>query len=222
LPYLEQQALHQLGAGGTLAQIQASNAQVVATPLPGFNCPTRRSGGPYAGSVQFYMNCDPATVQAKGDYAVNGGDNTLIDLIIDFGLLGPSSLAEADTTYPWPDTSVFTGVCFLRSQIALVHIMRGTSNTYLVGEKMVNPDFYTDAAAADDSENENLYSGFNNDNTRCTAFPPRQDMTGYSNQYLFGSTHFGGFNMAMCDASVQWIDYAIPPSVFKAGGNRNP
>jgi len=220
LPHLEQNALANLGMGGTFAQIQAANTQVVATPIPMFNCPSRRVGGPYPGSFQGYVNCNPNSLQAKCDYAINGGDNTRLDLIVDLGLWGPGSLAEGDTTYPWPNPSLFTGVSFVRSEIRLATITRGTSNTYLVGEKMVNPSFYQGASSVDDGENECMYSGVNNDNTRCTAFPPRPDTIGYSNQYVFGSAHAGIFNMALCDGSVQTIGYDIDPAIFKASGNR--
>ena len=44
LPYLEQQALHDLGAGLTWNSTAAfaAKAQCAATPLTAFNCPTRR------------------------------------------------------------------------------------------------------------------------------------------------------------------------------------
>ena len=223
LPYVDQQPLANFGMGGTLAQVQAANVQVVQTPLAVFNCPSRRNGGPDPGDVwaNNYYNCNPIPggVTAKGDYACNCGDTPHIDLIIDFGQDGPTTLA-AGLTYNWPSPSNFTGVIYLRSETRLVDIVQGASNTYMVGEKYCNPNFYTANQQNDDGNNENMYSGFNNDNDRCTAQPPRRDTAGYSNQYIFGSAHASGFNMAMCDGSVQWIDYSIAPATFMVAGNR--
>jgi len=221
LPAIEQQALYQMGSGQSLAQISACNVQVCQTPVALFNCPSRRKGGPYLGGnvgPGWYFNCNALPTSIKGDYAVNAGDLPYIDLIVDFGLDGPSTLAQANS-YPWPDPNLFTGVSFVRSEISLVHITNGTSNTYMLGEKYVNADHYFDGS--EDCDNENAYTGFNNDNTRTTAFPPMQDRRGFSNQYPFGSAHPGGLNMANCDGSVHLVTYEIDPAVFKRAGNRH-
>ena len=42
LPFVEQEALHALGAGGTAQEKDAANGQRNVTPLALFNCPTRR------------------------------------------------------------------------------------------------------------------------------------------------------------------------------------
>ncbi len=221
LPYIEQQALWQLGTGQSLDQIRASNVEVCQTPLAMFNCPSRRKGGPYPGGDEgpgYYRNCDGLASSVKGDYAVNAGDRPYLDLIVDFHLSGPAALNQADS-YPWPDPNLFTGVSFVRSEIGLLQITNGTSNTFLLGEKYVNPEHYTDGT--DDSDNENVYSGFNNDNTRTTAFPPMPDQRGYSSAYLFGSAHTGGLNMAYCDGSIHFITYDVEPDVFLRAGNRH-
>src|SRR5436190_1167413 len=48
LPYMEQENLRNLGKGLNWAGKKAAAAQVLQTPVPGFNCPTRRDGGPFA------------------------------------------------------------------------------------------------------------------------------------------------------------------------------
>ncbi len=47
LPYMEQQALHDLGAGMTGAARQAAITQREATPIEAWSCPTRRPPGIY-------------------------------------------------------------------------------------------------------------------------------------------------------------------------------
>src|SRR5438874_9617712 len=59
LPFVEQQAVYDLGNGGTPAQILQANAQRVPIPIPMFNCPSRRKGGPYTLNNNYY-NTDPA------------------------------------------------------------------------------------------------------------------------------------------------------------------
>jgi prepilin-type N-terminal cleavage/methylation domain-containing protein len=42
MPFVEQQNLAALGVGGNLAQVSAANQVVIGTPIPIFNCPSRR------------------------------------------------------------------------------------------------------------------------------------------------------------------------------------
>ena len=100
------------------------------------------------------------------------------------------------------------GVCYLCSQVTLEMIHDGASNTYMVGEKYLNPYAYFNGQ--DGADNESLYSGFNNDNHRSGyGWTPLQDRYGYANCDTFGSAHSGSFNMVFCDGSVHGIAYAI-------------
>ena len=98
-------------------------------------------------------------------------------------------------SYNWPKpqppkyAEVFTGIHYLRSEIKIADIADGTSNTYMVGEKYINPDWYF--TGQDPADDQSLYSGFNNDNSRSTSptynSPPRQDTSGYWNEGIWGS-----------------------------------
>ncbi|HEY7154729.1 MAG TPA: DUF1559 domain-containing protein, partial [Gemmataceae bacterium] len=91
-------------------------------------------------------------------------------------------------------------------------------NTFLIGEKYLNPNSYT--TGLDTADNENLYAGFDNDNSRCTDQPPMRDRRGYADTFRFGSAHPAGLNMAYCDGSVQFILFSVDPQVFAQAGSR--
>src|SRR5262249_19486054 len=132
---------------------------------------------------------------------------------------GPSSLAEGDDpNYPWPSTDGLTGVIFQRSELTLTDIPRGISQTYLLGEKYLNPDHYF--TGKDAADNKNLYTGFNNDNYRSTSSPLQRDRPGYSDSFSFGSAHRAGANMAFCDGSVRVVYFGADLDVHKAAGSR--
>src|SRR5262249_52031138 len=105
-----------------------------------------------------------------------------------------------------------------RSEIKLTDIPRGASNTYLLGEKYLNPDNY--ATGGDAADNESLYTGFNNDNYRTTYFPPMRDQAGVTNYYAFGSAHRGGLNMVYCDGSVRFINFGVDAGEHLQAGSR--
>jgi prepilin-type N-terminal cleavage/methylation domain-containing protein/prepilin-type processing-associated H-X9-DG protein len=216
LPYIEQESLHQQGnVDSTLLRDQAS-ARRIGTPLSVMNCPSRRTGGPYPNiyGYTYGATASPVTVLARTDYAANAGDQNNNEF---FG--GPSSLAQGDSpSFGWPNTSFLTGVVFQRSMISFTDIKNGTSNTYMVGEKYLNPDNYL--TGRDPSDNENMYSGYNNDVFRCGFSAPLQDRRGYTDTMRFGSMHPGGFQMAYCDGSVRLVSYSVDLAVHRRAANR--
>jgi prepilin-type processing-associated H-X9-DG protein len=212
---VEQDNLYRMGAGLPDAQKKTATAQRIATPLALFNCPTRRKGGPWPnGQNVRYYDSDPVTVVARGDYAANAGDQA-----VDEFFSGPGSLAEGDTPgFNWPSTDGLTGVIFQRSEIRFKDITRGSSNVYLLGEKYLNPtDYFT---GQDYADNENLYTGFNNDNYRTSHAAPEQDRRGYANTQIFGSAHRAAANMAYCDGSVRPVYFNVDPAVHEMAGSR--
>ncbi len=78
LPYIEQQALHDLGAGATGATKDSCNLQRLATPLAILHCPTRRPPIVYPWVAPSWnpVNTGPARPSsvARTDYTANGGD----------------------------------------------------------------------------------------------------------------------------------------------------
>ena len=230
LPFMEQQALHDMGANESnlTPEAMAAGGQRAATPVAGLNCPTRRASIAYPynmGSTYAYRNITLGSVIGRCDYAANCGDAYAGGCIP-----GPGSYAIGDswTASFWGGVgngeSTATGVIFVHSKLTIAAIRDGTSNTYLVGERYNNPDHYFDGLAGDDDQGWD--TGIDTDTARWTdnnsAMQPAQDTAGSGSGNLnFGSAHASGFNMVFCDGSVQSISYSIDSLTHRYLGNRN-
>jgi prepilin-type N-terminal cleavage/methylation domain-containing protein/prepilin-type processing-associated H-X9-DG protein len=223
LPYMEQESVHNAGLGGNTNGRQAA----CQTPIAAFICPTRHRVTQFPVSSGFYNISAPATI-GRSDYAANGGDmpgNTLYS--------GPPDLATGDgmAQSDWDaQTGTYnndTGVIFRRSECRVAHITDGASNTYLIGERYLNPDIYE----LTECDNDQTWSeGYDYDTNRWTAndpnnpgngTPPLQDTPGLGGcMQNFGSAHSGTFGMAFCDGSVHSISYGIDPEIHRRLGNR--
>jgi prepilin-type processing-associated H-X9-DG protein len=98
------------------------------------------------------------------------------------------------------------------------HVKDGTSNTYFVGEKYINPQHY--ANGQDPGDNESMYRGDDHDVARWTADPPARDRPGLAYHKAFGSAHDSGFNMMFCDGSVRNLSFDIDIKTHRGLGNR--
>jgi prepilin-type processing-associated H-X9-DG protein len=166
--------------------------------------------------------------EARTDYASNGGraidprtGNTVTENTLDGFGPGPPTLAAGDKPSFWtvdPYNKKWVGVIYQRSELRIADITNGTSNTYLGGEKYVNPtDYFTGWDPGDDS---NMYTGAQNDTNRQTVDPPLRDTRGYQSTLIFGSAHVGGCNMLYCDGRVEIVAYDIDPAVHLRAGDR--
>jgi prepilin-type processing-associated H-X9-DG protein len=88
----------------------------------------------------------------------------------------------------------------------------------MVGEKYLNVDNYE--TGFDPSDNENMYTGYNNDVFRCGFSVPLQDRRGLVDTRRFGSMHSTGLNMAYCDGSVRIVNYTIEQDVHRRAADR--
>jgi prepilin-type N-terminal cleavage/methylation domain-containing protein len=230
LPFLEQGALHDLGATGASTTIEDANAQRVAFPLEVFNCPTRRpcAANPVKLSVAFWLTDGTVTMAARCDYAMNAGD------YLQWNASCPSSLEEGDSPgFYWGSMARQTGISHQRSQVRMSDIRDGTSQTFLIGEKCINRGHYTDGKDMGDCSS--MYCGgdlellrwtgivgavYSGTRTNCPRRDTPANVTEGSQMQWFGSAHAGAFNMAICDGSVRTIGYSIDGEVFRCLGNR--
>jgi prepilin-type N-terminal cleavage/methylation domain-containing protein len=233
LPYIDQQALHDLGAGQTAAQKMVSNATRVQTPLSAFNCPSRRRAiaCPYTSETPANYNI-PAAGVAKSDYGGNNGTTNCLPSGYGIwptncgnGDCGPPiNSAPTQTTLLQLASQISTsasppnGIIYPLSRVASAQIKDGMSNTYLAAEKYLDPDLY--ATGTDSGDNEDAFIGDNSDVSRGVYSPPLPDTPGYVAYVIFGSAHPGTFQAALCDGSVRSIAFSINPAVHILLGNR--
>jgi hypothetical protein len=225
---------------------KAAIGKMVGTPVSVFYCPSRRAPQAYIWINQNNTNFDPPALAGKSDYAGNIGDQNFVGTDV-----GPPNLAAYDThdwKYSGPTFAKaiyprskcltgHTGVVFQRSTIKFKQITDGTSKTYFVGEKSVQPDYYVDAAASNDDQS--MYTGWDKDNVRSTAigflpsgainlgvsYPPIPDNEVTSQgigryQWAFGSAHSSGWGALFCDGSVHFLPYDMDPAMHRDLGNR--
>ena len=113
---------------------------------------------------------------------------------------------------------MYTGLFFVTSEIKIGQLEDGTSKTYLIGEKYLDPLHYT--TGGDPADNENWCTGFNNDNHRTANLAPLRDKPGLRNTTAFGSAHQTGFNMSYADGHVESIGFGVDLFTHRAAAHR--
>ena len=217
LPFVEEVNLHALGGGLQTAEREKAIAEQNQIVVSFLNCPSRRQPITRPTNVNHY-NSAPLRKIVRSDYAANAGD---------FGngnvqnIHGP--LPNQVATHDWQrDMRGITGVCFVRSEIKPSAITDGLSQTFLVGEKNVDPQHYNTGQALND--NQGAYTGYNWDNQRIASrqWPPTPDTIDSRRRYYasFGSAHAGLWQAAYCDGHVSSQSYDIDVIVASRIANR--
>jgi prepilin-type N-terminal cleavage/methylation domain-containing protein len=173
LEYAEEGTLRAIGKGQSNFPQNAQLLPLVATPVPIFNCPTRRAALAYPLVRNSYLadNMRACVVNQcvvpRADYVTNSGN------VFAGEEAGPTSETQAESgRYDWyykKDGAVYTpqnGISFAHSEVTLAQITDGTSHTLMVGEKFLNPDFYT--TGQDPADDQGLFSGHDRDFNRYT------------------------------------------------------
>ena len=244
LPFIEESASRNQGQGFKCGDPGSRPAitEMIATPVSTFYCPTRRAVKGYPWRNQGNYNFDPPALAAKTDYAASFGDVRFFESDI-----GPKTLEEA-ATYNWKHSgwkfvlrakinlkslspTGHSGVIYQRSEIKFSQIPDGTSKTYLLGEKNLNPDNYEDSLTGNDDQS--MYNGHDRDNLRSTflwipgtesfakpKWVPLPDTPGIEHTWGFGGPHPGGWVAVFCDNSVRFLPYDMEPLNHQRLGNR--
>lgn len=244
LSYIEESSRRGVGQGFRCGDpnSKAAIGQMVGTPVSTFYCPSRRAAQGYPWTNQGSYNFTPPSLAAKTDYAANLGDVRYFESDI-----GPTTLAGA-ADYRWKHSGPafvkiaqlnlksqsptgHSGVIYQRSEIKFAQITDGTTYTYLLGEKNLNPDHYEDCLTGNDDQS--MYNGHDRDNLRSTIawfpgfegkgppqWPPQPDTPGIEYTWSFGGPHPGGWVALYCDSSVRFLPYDMDPRIHQRFGNR--
>jgi prepilin-type N-terminal cleavage/methylation domain-containing protein len=213
LPYAEGTTFHDLGKGQSASAKRQGAAQMIASAIPMFYCPTRRPPNP-APTTFTYYNANRTPIVAKNDYAACEGDRPQHNVAN-----VPTTLGQADDpNFNWDNGSSYTGIMYFRSETKIGDILDGTSNTILIGEKYMNPDDYFVGNTA--GNNETGYCGHAADTSRATNIEPRQDTPGLEYDAAFGSAHGSAFFVLFADGSVHPLAYGIDSVTYLRLGNR--
>ncbi|WP_442485214.1 DUF1559 family PulG-like putative transporter [Aeoliella sp. SH292] len=230
LPFIEQQTLFDMGSDGAVAPYDSPAQKTAATlreqtPIDTMNCPSRRPAGLFQRDSKFVfrgLNYNTLASTARTDYAGNVGT---ILLSVSSGETGfgfarfPKTIAETANlkTFIWSRPT--DGVLIQRGEISYRRIVDGTTKTYLVGEKFLDPQTYDTGMFHNDSET--LHTGFNNDSLRGACGAPLQDTIGLGPYDTFGSAHPGVWIVSFCDGSTQSINYDVDPLIHAQHGGRD-
>lgn len=232
LPYLEQGDIHQLGKDDqplSITSLQRDGSQTRdQTPIPAFNCPSRRSNKVYPRpkNRRYHNGSTSLDKSASLDYVANaGGDLPLFG--VDYRMGGSNlhaeiSLAKGDG----PSQFAQNGIVYCYSQVGISDITDGTNCTYMIGEKYIRADYY--ATGQDGGDDQGMYEACGIDTIRWgyvdesagIEYPAMRDTPGLNGWWRFGSPHSGVANYVLCDGSVRSISYEIDGFVNRRLANR--
>jgi prepilin-type processing-associated H-X9-DG protein len=223
LPFIGCSDVWSLGKGINPAarrEKDQSYMQQITTVVDIFYCPSRRAPALYPFTAKKQrLWCFTASRMKGGvvkcDYAINAGTEANNERG-----RGPKTYAEGDNPgYEWRDTGDLDGVSFLRSEIEPSAISSGLNQTYLFGEKYMQPDKYE--LGTDWGDNKAATAGFNNDTSRVGGNGLHLDQVGYQNTKVWGSAHPEGVHFVFCDGSVRTVNYQIDPKMHRAMCDRH-
>lgn len=236
-----------------VAAYRCPSRSAPAFPLSVWNNPVKNVGS-------WVRQFTSTTGIIKGDYAANSGVSLFFDGAEWIGTSAPSALngdytavdnyiatkfSQLPTNSCDPATGFAalayrrcqSGVIYIRSEVTTSMIQDGTANTYLIGEKYMQPVEYAGAGSSSApgyslNSNQAAYCGYEWDNQRRAWNPdldpvatqelyqPRADRDGDDTNLIWGSAHPAVFHMVYCDGSVRSINYDVNPLVHSYSASR--
>lgn len=228
LPYIEQQAIRDMGSGLTDRGKWPVYQERDTLTLDMMNCPSRRPAIPYpndSGHTPF--NSRRSSFHARSDYAANAGDVRFLEGSIDpIAYKGKPEDVLATPGWP-PKLNLTSGIVSTGTSVPLRSITDGLSNTYALGERYINANSYMNGL--EHGNDWSMWTGFQNDIARSTYHyrpdnedrVPLQDTPNLDGvEDRFGSPHAGGCIMSFVDGSVSLIGYDVDPEVHRRNGHR--
>jgi prepilin-type N-terminal cleavage/methylation domain-containing protein len=216
LPLLDETALF-----NRWKAVGAAN-DVLAIPVAMFYCPTRRAPLSYPSYVNSGDgDADDAPILThtpKSDYAINGGADIHNNAAFDIYRIPMLGIYESK--YPAP------GVRPVRAK----EVTDGLSRTYLVGEKSVKIEEYTESPPVGQcgGDTSSIYACKSTDCVRIANGDPQHDPNHFNalnglTSWLcqeFGSAHSSTWNAVFCDGSVHSLSFNISFSTHQALATR--
>ena len=185
---------------------QRTEAEKVAikTPIATLHCPSRRPSIAYplidfsvsGGGIDYTQFFGP--LGARTDYAMSGGS-----------MEGRNGQPEKN------HVALNNGVWALGRRTKFKDITDGTSKTYLVGEKVMNPPDYLNGRDSMDlwpvvsSHNPNVYVRMGSTDGPSSKAPYQDAAQGCISCHSFGSAHAAAWNVVMADGAVRSLSYAM-------------
>lgn len=203
LPYIEQDsAWRQAGA----KDVDAAASNALGTVIPIYFCPSRPRPKTWEPPLNELSNPPIGLVRAGNDYAGNSGASS-----------------ATPNEYPKPPNGIFGHApSYGRGGgwvLAAAQVTDGLSNTVMVGERRIRPQWYAGPVVdenmfgyAQSSETETCASGAAGE----VKLPPASDRLRDAPQPYsqFGSAHPAGMNVVLADGSVRTVPYSINPDVW--------
>jgi len=214
LPFVDQKNIFDLGTDSN----SDANKLVAQQMVPIYNCPTRRAPTPYGSAKTF-----------RYDYAGNAGERRFTGSTVPSVSNLTGGMANIRALESSGDQS---GVVIQtdRHPILVEKIIDGSSNTLMVAEKAVHPDWLGNNGGDNEYWNN---SGWDEDVIRYGAgvnssgvkfgmpiIPDdlAPDSTGWYD--VFGSSHAGGVNACLADGSVRMINFQIDSQTYRRLSHR--
>jgi len=222
LPFLEMDDLYNIGAGESPADKSRDFVKVASSPVSIYYCPSRRQAvvypyvhgnGPCGG---WWANMNRPEVIGRSDYGGSAGTD-VVSIVY-----GPCTY-EGHETYGWGLQSSYNGMIFQRSEVRQADVSDGLTNTYLIGERYLNTDDYSDYFVGHYvcNDDQGWPMGYDYDINVWAMGKPMQDTPGFQScDTRFGSVHPGGFNVVLADGSVHVINYSIDMETHRRLANR--
>ena len=212
-PYMEDTALTSMLEDSIFFPARAYNDRnageqaAIKTPIAALYCPSRRQAIAYpiinfnaenGGAFDYTSLYGP--LGARTDYAMSGGSME--------GLKGQQHKSAI---------ALNNGVWARGRRTKFKDITDGTSKTYLVGEKVMNPPDYVNGRDSMDlwpiaaGENPRVYvrMGGTNDESSGSQAPYQDSAQGCISCHSFGSAHAASWNVVMADGSVRSLPYSM-------------